>query len=90
MITIHDVAAACGVSATTVSHVLNHTRPVDPQTAARVRAAVETLGYRPLRNRDKYGLRASRTVGFLPTALESLPAPTCLNACAARWVHNAV
>lgn len=64
MITIHDVAAACGVSATTVSHVLNHTRPVDPQTAARVRAAVETLGYRPLRNRDKYGLRASRTVGF--------------------------
>lgn len=65
MITIHDVAAACGVSATTVSHVLNHTRPVDPQTAARVREAVETLGYRPLRNRDKYGLRAARTIGFL-------------------------
>ena len=64
MITIHDVAAACGVSATTVSHVLNHTRPVDPQTAARVREAVEALGYRPLRNRDKYGLRAVRTIGF--------------------------
>ena len=45
--TIRDVAAHAGVSATTVSHVLNGTRRVEPRTVERVRRSVEVLGYRP-------------------------------------------
>ena len=43
--TIRDVAHRAGVSAGTVSNVLNATRPVAPDLAARVRAAVSELGY---------------------------------------------
>lgn len=44
--TIRDVATRAGVSVTTVSHVLNATRRVLPETEARVREAVDALGYR--------------------------------------------
>ena len=47
MTTIRDVARQAGVSTTTVSHVINGTRKVDPATAARVQTAVDELGYRP-------------------------------------------
>ena len=47
MTTIRDVAQRAQVSTTTVSHVVNRTRRVDPATAARVEAAIEELGYRP-------------------------------------------
>lgn len=45
--TIRDVAAAAGVSVTTVSHALNNKGRVDPETRARVTAAAERLAYRP-------------------------------------------
>ena len=54
---IRDVAAAAGVSVTTVSHVLNdtpHTRTSD-ETKSRVREAAARLGYQP--NRLARGLR---------------------------------
>jgi LacI family transcriptional regulator len=44
---IKDVAVEAGVSATTVSHVLSGKRPVNAQTAARVRDVVDRLGYLP-------------------------------------------
>ena len=47
MTTIRDVALRAGVSTTTVSHVVNRTRKVEPATAARVEAAIDELGYRP-------------------------------------------
>jgi LacI family transcriptional regulator len=47
MTTIRDVARHADVSTTTVSHVVNRTRNVEPATAARVEAAIEELGYRP-------------------------------------------
>ena len=47
MSTIRDVADQAGVSATTVSHVINQTRRVDPETAARVHAAIAELKYHP-------------------------------------------
>jgi LacI family transcriptional regulator len=40
-----DVARLAGVSVSTVSHVLNETRPVNPETVARVHDAIRTLGY---------------------------------------------
>lgn len=47
MATIKDVARTAGVSYTTVSHVLNQTRPVSADARARVLAAVESLAYVP-------------------------------------------
>jgi sugar/nucleoside kinase (ribokinase family) len=44
--TIADVAAKAGVSAGTVSHVLNGTALVRPATRARVEEAIRELGYR--------------------------------------------
>ena len=40
-----EVAAAAGVSVTTVSHVINETRVVSPDTAHRVRTAIAEVGY---------------------------------------------
>jgi LacI family transcriptional regulator len=45
--TIKDVAAASGVSKSTVSNVVRGTGTVAEETRARVAAAVEALGYRP-------------------------------------------
>ena len=47
--TTHDVARAAGVSAATVSYVLNDTpgRRIGTDTRERVRAAADALGYRP-------------------------------------------
>lgn len=42
-----DVAALAGVSAQTVSRVVNGSARVDPETAARVRRAMGEVGYRP-------------------------------------------
>jgi len=62
MVTIRDVAERAGVSVATVSHVLNGTRRVAPETAARVRRAMEELGYQPngvaqsLRKRTTYAI----------------------------------
>lgn len=54
-----DVARIAGVSASTVSHVLNGTRRVDTATRLRVEAAIEKTGYR--RNVVARSLAAGRT-----------------------------
>lgn len=54
-----DVAAAAGVSISTVSHVLNETRRVDPRTRDAVLAAIESTGYR--RNALATALATSRS-----------------------------
>jgi DNA-binding LacI/PurR family transcriptional regulator len=45
--TIADVASRAGVSIATVSRVVNQSAPVAADTAARVRAAIDELSYRP-------------------------------------------
>jgi LacI family transcriptional regulator len=45
--TIKDVARVAQVSMTTVSHALSAKRPVNAETAERIQAAIETLGYVP-------------------------------------------
>jgi DNA-binding LacI/PurR family transcriptional regulator len=57
--TIHDVAAAVGLSPTTVSHSLNGKGRVDPATRERVARAAEQLGYRA--NRTARRLRSGRS-----------------------------
>ncbi len=56
---IHQVARRIGVSPTTVSHALSGNRPVNAQTAARVREVVAELGYVPATTARN--LRAGRT-----------------------------
>ena len=46
MATIQDVAKAAGVSTATVSHVINNSRAVTPETRQRVLAAIAKLHYR--------------------------------------------
>jgi len=47
MTTIREVAESAGVSYATVSHVINNTRLVSPETRERVVAAMDALHYRP-------------------------------------------
>ena len=66
---IADVAAAAGVSHMTVSRVLNGHPSVRPATRERVRAAIETLGYRPNPAARTLAGRRSGIIGVV--ALES-------------------
>ncbi len=63
--TIVDVAKAAGVSATTVSHVINGTRFVSEATVDRVRAAMAELNYRPNVIARSLRTRETRTVGLV-------------------------
>ncbi|WP_163541154.1 LacI family DNA-binding transcriptional regulator [Occultella kanbiaonis] len=60
-----DVARAAGVSPTTVSHVLSGNRPVSEQAAARVRAAIDELGYRPHELARSLRTQRSLTLGLV-------------------------
>ena len=63
-VTIYDVAARAGVSAMTVSRVLNNSTRVAASTRARVEAAIDALGYLP--NTLARGLRsATRTLALI-------------------------
>lgn len=59
MPTIKDVAKRAGVAPSTVSHFLTGRAPVSETTAARIKAAIDELGYRP--NLTARNLRLSRT-----------------------------
>ena len=59
MTTIRDVAEAARVSTATVSHVLNGSRFVSPETKERVEEAIRALNYRP--HGVARSLRRSRT-----------------------------
>lgn len=58
--TMADVALAAGVSTSTVSHVVNGTRQVNPATEELVRMAIAQLGYH--RNTVARALATSRTM----------------------------
>ena len=74
MVTLYDVARQAGVSIATVSRVLHGQEPVRETTSARVRAAIEELGYVPdgaaqslARNRkDVIGLVCVEHTGLKP------------------------
>ncbi len=59
MVTMREVARQAGVSITTVSHVLNNTRPVSDELRDRVESAMAQLGYIP--NRAARTLRTHRS-----------------------------
>lgn len=62
---IRDVARVAGVSYQTVSRVLNDSPNIKPETLARVRAAIDELGYRPNQAARALVTSRSRTIGVL-------------------------
>lgn len=71
MATIVDVAREAGVSKSTVSHVLNRTRKVDPKTIARVEAAIATVGYTPNIIAQSLARSTTATVGIAISAISN-------------------
>ncbi|WP_327268078.1 LacI family transcriptional regulator [Streptomyces sp. NBC_01218] len=69
---LKDVALRAGVSARTVSNVVNGSAPVAEQTRLRVQEAIDELGYRP--NLAARSLRAGRT-GIIGLAIPELHSP---------------
>ena len=65
MATIKDVASKAGVSYTTVSHVLNKTRPVSSDARERVLAAVEELAYVPSALARSLRSNATGSIGLI-------------------------
>lgn len=63
-VTIQDVARRANVSAQTVSNVLNRPERVSPATAAKVRAAVDALGYRAHAAARRLRTRRSDTIAL--------------------------
>ena len=72
MATLRDVALRAGVSSSTVSHVLNSTRRVNPETRTRVENAIVELGYRhdPVARALAGG--RSGTVGLVTSGLSNV------------------
>lgn len=67
-VTIKDVAREAEVSNSTVSHVVNGTRFVSPETAERVRAAIARLGFAPSGVAQALKGSRTRTVGMIVTS----------------------
>ncbi|MBX9266591.1 HTH-type transcriptional regulator GntR [Chromobacterium violaceum] len=68
-VTMHDVAKAAGVSAITVSRVLNQPQQVSEQLREKVMQAVDALAYVPSRSASTLASAKSRTVLVLIPSL---------------------
>jgi LacI family transcriptional regulator len=65
MANILDVAKLAGVSTATVSHVINKTRKVNPDTTARVEEAIQELHFQPNQQARSLKTGRSRLIGVL-------------------------
>jgi DNA-binding LacI/PurR family transcriptional regulator len=84
--TLATVAARAGVSRQTVSNAINSPELLRPDTLARVRTAVEELGYLPNRAARSLRTRASHLIGLrVGAAVED-----SANALMDRFVHSLV
>lgn len=84
--TINDVATVARVSRQTVSNVLNAPDRVRPDTAERVRDAIQRLGYQPHRLARNLKTRSSRMIGY---EIARTP-PGTINPVLDRFVHALV
>jgi len=71
VITIADVARLARVSPSTVSHVLNETRYVRPETIQAVRAAIAETGYTPNTLARSLARSATNSVGIAISAISN-------------------
>jgi DNA-binding LacI/PurR family transcriptional regulator len=63
--TSKDVAAAAGVSQSTVSYVMSGKRPISEKTRLRVEAAIQQLTYRPNAGARALASRKSQVIGLV-------------------------
>lgn len=70
MVTMHDVAKLAGVSVSTVSYALTGVRPVTKDTQARIRAAMDQLGYQPNAIARSLASRRTHIIALLFPAIE--------------------
>ncbi|ACI18412.1 LacI family DNA-binding transcriptional regulator [Dictyoglomus thermophilum] len=70
--TMKDVARLAGVSISTVSHVINKTRYVEPETREKVYQAIKTLGYRPNILASSLRKRVTNTIGLIISNITNL------------------
>lgn len=71
MATIKDVAKMAGVSTTTVSHVINKTRFVAPETEKQVRDAIQALNYSPSAVARSLKVNTTKSIGMIVTTSEA-------------------
>ncbi|GLV73862.1 LacI family DNA-binding transcriptional regulator [Streptomyces hygroscopicus] len=71
MATMADVARRAGVSVATVSHVLNETRPVRPDTRRAVLDAIDDLGYTPNTLARSLVTARTRSIGLAVSAISN-------------------
>lgn len=78
MVTLKEVAEICGVSATTVSNVINGKEKTSEETRQRILQVVEKTGYKP--NIIAKGLRSkkSRTIAIIAEDLAQFTSPTII------------
>lgn len=82
--TLSDVALQAGVSRQTVSNAINNPELLRPDTLARVRQAIDVLGYSPNRAARNLRTQSSHLIGLrFPPAQESTA-----NALMDRFVHT--
>ena len=79
-VTLQDVARQAGVSAMTVSRVINHTGRISPATRAHVFEVIDRLGYRPS--------RAARTLVTAKTRMNGVVVPDITNPYFTEIVHG--
>lgn len=65
MPTMREVAKHAGVSITTVSHVINQTRPVSDKYTERVKVAMRELGYQQNRLARSLRIGETKTIGVI-------------------------
>jgi LacI family transcriptional regulator len=71
MSTISEVARAAGVSIATVSHVVNGSREVAPDTAQLVNDAIARIGFQPQDPAQYLNVGSTRTVGLAISTLSN-------------------
>ncbi len=71
MATMAEVARVAGVSLSTVSHVVNGTRPVLPRTADAVHAAIEETGYVHDHIARSLAVGSTQTIGLAMSAISN-------------------
>lgn len=64
-VTIKDVAKMAGVSISTVSRVINDSKPVSPEARRKVVKAIEVLGYEPNEIARSLVTRKSNLIGVI-------------------------
>jgi LacI family transcriptional regulator len=71
-VTMADIARVAGVSVTTVSHVVNRTRPVSPEKERAVMSAIADAGYVPDNVTRSLRTVGTQTIGLAMSAISNL------------------